>query len=552
MSSSPESLDLLLAEATKWEGRNLTRAHALACDVLERCRIEGYVSGSVLALRLLGAIELQQGKMESAAAFLEQGLALARPLENRVLISACLYTQGWLFYSQGALLEAIGNYNEAITLRLNPGEEIALANTYNAVGLTYRELGEYDQALGYYTLARELHCRLKNTLGEGHCLNNLGTLENDRSSHASAQRYFHEARECARLSGNLYLEVATNYNIAHTFILMDQPRQAVSFVREARRCARQLDHPAQLCSVRFLQGMLYYSLERFALSERFLLTALTQARDLQDNQLGIRILNELGQLYLKWGRLQEAQGYLEQGLQLGTAMQADLHLQTCHENLVLVQEQQQNFERALFHHREFYRLERARFNATAEKQRLALRMSLDIERTERESVQQQQRNAELEELTRRDGMTGLYNHRAFQEILRDFLSAERSLALLLLDVDHFKSYNDAHGHPSGDEVLKQLAHVLQASIRTDDIAARYGGEEFALIVLGDSPESAHEIATRLGTIIREASFPHRKITVSIGVALATAGISADHLIAKADAALYRAKHAGRDRCEYAA
>jgi diguanylate cyclase (GGDEF)-like protein len=298
--------------------------------------------------------------------------------------------------------------------------------------------------------------------------------------------------------------------------------------------------------------VLYYALGRFSLSERFLLTTLTQARDLQDNQLEIRVLSELGQLYLKWGRLQEAQGYLEQGLQLGTVMQADLHLQTCHENLVKVREQQHNFERALFHHREFYRLERARFNATAEKQRLALRMSLDIERTERESVQQQQRNAELEELTRRDSMTGLYNHRAFQEILRDFLSKERPLALLLLDVDQFKSYNDTYGHPSGDAVLQRLAQVLQESIRTGDIAARYGGEEFALIILGDSLKSAQEIATRLGAIVREASFPHRQITVSIGGAVATAGISPDRLIMKADAALYQAKHAGRDRCEYAA
>ncbi|WP_309719973.1 tetratricopeptide repeat-containing diguanylate cyclase, partial [Armatimonas sp.] len=295
-----------------------------------------------------------------------------------------------------------------------------------------------------------------------------------------------------------------------------------------------------------LQGVLYYALERFPLSERFLLTTLTQARELQDNQLEIRILSELGKLYLKWGRLQEAQGYLEQGLQLGTMMQADLQLQTCHENLVRVCEQQQNFERALFHHREFYRLERARFNATAEKQRLALRMSLDIERTERESFHQQQRNVELEELARRDGMTGLYNHRTFQEILRDLLSAERPLTLLLLDVDHFKSYNDTYGHPSGDAVLQRLAQVLQESIRTGDTAARYGGEEFALILLGDSPESAQEIATRLGTAVREASFPHRQITVSIGVALATVGITPAQLVATADVALYEAKKRGRD------
>jgi diguanylate cyclase (GGDEF)-like protein len=115
-----------------------------------------------------------------------------------------------------------------------------------------------------------------------------------------------------------------------------------------------------------------------------------------------------------------------------------------------------------------------------------------------------------------------------------------------MDVDHFKSFNDTFGHPAGDEVLKLLAQILQQSIRKSDIVARYGGEEFAIVLRGDPAQHAHDSALRLGEIVRENRFPHRKITISIGVAVATEGGTPAQLVAAADAALYQAKNHGRD------
>jgi diguanylate cyclase (GGDEF)-like protein len=162
-------------------------------------------------------------------------------------------------------------------------------------------------------------------------------------------------------------------------------------------------------------------------------------------------------------------------------------------------------------------------------------------------------NARLAQLAVTDGLTGLYNHRHFHERLA--LEVERSgrnglpLALFMIDVDHFKRYNDDHGHPAGDEVLRQVARLLSDGRRVNDFCARYGGEEFA-VVLVDTPKlTAFQVADKLRQRITEHEFDGGgRLTVSVGVAAFPDDASdAEALVRGADAALYRAKAAGRDR-----
>lgn len=166
-------------------------------------------------------------------------------------------------------------------------------------------------------------------------------------------------------------------------------------------------------------------------------------------------------------------------------------------------------------------------------------------------------NARLAQLAVTDGLTGLYNHRHLHERLT--LEVERSqrsglpLSLLMLDVDHFKQFNDTFGHPAGDEVLRQLARVLTDTRRANDVVARYGGEEFAVILVDTAKFTAAKVAER----VRERVIAHDfsdaaqkagKISVSIGVAtFAEDGSDAEALVRSADTALYAAKRAGRNR-----
>jgi diguanylate cyclase (GGDEF)-like protein len=151
-----------------------------------------------------------------------------------------------------------------------------------------------------------------------------------------------------------------------------------------------------------------------------------------------------------------------------------------------------------------------------------------------------------------DALTGLGNRRAFDGALADLVagrhvSGPRTFSLLLLDLDHFKSYNDAFGHPAGDEALHQAGMLLRLALRPGDIACRYGGEEFAVLLPGAEGHNALRVAERIVQEIRSGLWTHRPVTVSVGVAEAGAGEDAASLVARADAALYAAKGAGRNR-----
>lgn len=161
-------------------------------------------------------------------------------------------------------------------------------------------------------------------------------------------------------------------------------------------------------------------------------------------------------------------------------------------------------------------------------------------------------NTQLESLAFTDGLTGISNHRSFQEALaRAFAEArtrQEPLALLLIDVDHFKQYNDAYGHPSGDIVLKRVASVIRDSCGSDSMAARYGGEEFAVICRRADAEHVAEIAERIRANVANTPWPERPVTISVGVAHMPDGASsASNVLAAADSALYTSKSSGRNR-----
>ena len=165
-------------------------------------------------------------------------------------------------------------------------------------------------------------------------------------------------------------------------------------------------------------------------------------------------------------------------------------------------------------------------------------------------------NLELERLTRIDGLTGLGNRRYFDEYLAaEWKRCQRTqspLSVLMIDVDHFKRYNDAYGHLAGDDVLKQIARVIQdGSTRSTDLAARYGGEEFVVILTGVPQDGATHVAERLVQGVRNLNIAHGadRVTISVGVATAWPDAESDpaRLVNAADLALFRAKNEGRNR-----
>jgi len=185
---------------------------------------------------------------------------------------------------------------------------------------------------------------------------------------------------------------------------------------------------------------------------------------------------------------------------------------------------------------------------------------LAVVETLRDNTEQKLAQMALQSLAVKDGLTGLANRRSFDERLEaNWLHALREqtdLSLLLVDVDHFKLYNDTYGHQKGDACLKAVAAVMDTLVfRPTDLAARYGGEEFAVIMPTTDLEGALRVAERIREAVAELNIAHSasqsadRVTLSVGAVSVVPTIKQrpEDLLAAADAALYRAKHAGRNR-----
>jgi len=195
------------------------------------------------------------------------------------------------------------------------------------------------------------------------------------------------------------------------------------------------------------------------------------------------------------------------------------------------------------------------------------RMDQDQRRAYMAHVREQARNAELSDAVRllaklsaEDGLTRIANRREFERRLQiEWRRAQRDgqpLALILVDVDCFKNYNDHYGHPAGDLCLQRIAAALQAiPQRSADLVARFGGEEFAVLLPGTTSADAAQLAERLRRAVADLQIPHATsriapgVTASFGVAsvVPCAPQAAEQLVAQADAALYRAKEQGRNQ-----
>ena len=184
-------------------------------------------------------------------------------------------------------------------------------------------------------------------------------------------------------------------------------------------------------------------------------------------------------------------------------------------------------------------------------------ITLQQAQLEATNAELQQKQKDLQRLTRLDGLTGLYNRTTFVELTRQELArAQRqgsSTTILLLDLDHFKRVNDTWGHPAGDAVLKNVANTATAAVRATDLVGRLGGEEFIILLPATSLEAGRKLAEKLRASLENSPTAwqqtHIKHTASIGVASTTAAENRDFddLYNVADKALYNAKEKGRNR-----
>ncbi|WP_282946219.1 diguanylate cyclase [Cellulomonas endometrii] len=231
--------------------------------------------------------------------------------------------------------------------------------------------------------------------------------------------------------------------------------------------------------------------------------------------------------------------------------------------LVQVHEDAGDLRAALDTHRRYHEAVMLQRDQAAERRGIVVNAQLDVERVRQARDQARKRAAELAALNEtlqhdaaHDPLTGLLNRRGLDAILAARLGQETDLAYVVADLDLFKSVNDQHSHPVGDEVLRRVAQIMTAAVRVGDVVARVGGEEFTLVLLDSPREQAAAVCERIRSVIAGYAWhelsPDLRVTMSLGGAMALPGEAAHTLAARADAALYRAKRQGRNRVQFEA
>lgn len=412
---------------------------------------------------------------------------------------------------------SVSHFQSALQILLAVGHRESVALVTNNIGMALRESQRFDEALGFFDAALAGITGLPDGLLHATIVGNLGLTLLEAGRPDQAHDALLDVLRRMEALGALRGIGTSNHNLGRLMLLRGELVRAEGYLQQAR-------------------------LHREALGERL---------DLSDTKL------QLAHLYRAMGETTQAAALLAELLDGPNACEVLRVRAAALEVRFLVLRDAGRFEEALDAHVAFHEASRAHVNDRANARQQLLLARFRHAELDHERQRERERSAAFEQLSLTDSLTGLPNRRFVEtrlagEVRRFGLRGE-SLCVALLDIDHFKSINDRFSHSVGDKTLQAIAGLLRADIRPFDMAARLGGEEFLLAFPSNQLEqgiaACERLRLRLAAHDWTGCHPDLRVTASFGVVEATGGATIEQLIQMADAALYRAKHNGRNRVE---
>ena len=412
---------------------------------------------------------------------------------------------------------SVSHYQSALQILLAVGHREAVALVTNNIGMALRESQRFDEALRYFEDALTGITGLPEGILHATIVGNEGLTLLEAGRPDEAHDALIDVLKRMEALGAPRGIGTSNHNLGRLMLLRGELVRAEGYLQEARR-------------------------HREALGERL---------DLSDTNL------QLVNLYRAMGDTARATALLAELLDGPGACQVLRVRAAALEARYLVLRDAGRFEEALDAHVAFHEASRAHVDDRANARQQLLLARFRHAELDHERQRERERSAAFEQLSLTDSLTGLPNRRFVEtrlagEVRRFGLRGE-ALCVALLDIDHFKSINDRFSHSVGDKTLQAIAGLLRADIRPFDMAARLGGEEFLLAFPSNHLEqgiaACERLRLRLAAHDWTGCHPDLRVTASFGVVEATGGATIEQLIQMADAALYRAKHNGRNRVE---
>ena len=539
-SNSPkEEIDLLAELAWELRISQPERAEAVAQDAIDYAKtgdfLEApYKTGLASGLVALAFVQIQAGQLDIGIKACTQAFSLLHETSESQITVRIWYTLSWASFFLGdqptALEYALKALNQSNQHNLNIEKAWAL----DAIASIYSNTGNFSESLHHHHEAVQIFRENDDIDGTLRSLNNLAMCF-----------YFMKEFDPALKNALQGMKIAQKWNIRHDMLNLS-------------------------CTI----AQILIDMGQLDQAEAHLRSAFADAEVLQrTNIYHVFVLMEWARLSLKRGDMEQAKTFLFRALVITEENNQKGEQAQCHKSLSEIYEQQGETGKALNHFKTYHVLNDEVAGERVANRMAALTLTYQIDSARQETeiyrlkanqlqseMDEQKRTQKLlETLAKVDGLTGVANRRHFDErLVQDFSRHSRTgteLSLILLDIDHFKKFNDTYGHLAGDECLQQVAQVLKTQVsRTIDTVARFGGEEFACILPATDATAAIRIAERIRQAVFDLDIPHsasptaRQVTVSLGVVTAQSqsGISPVNLIATADQQLYKAKSAGRN------
>ncbi|QLG89117.1 GGDEF domain-containing protein [Chitinibacter bivalviorum] len=511
---------------------------------------------------------------ESSLVLAQAALASAEQIQSNELKAQALLL---IANSQSILQQtdqAITNFNAALELGKKLGQRKLQSACFDGLAFCYQAQRMTQQALQAWLNALQIAQLDDDVERYIHAYLGIANLYFQHDNFDQAFYYQTQALEWAQLHGDQDLQSKTQLHLAATLIKLKEYSFAEQLLMKTEDDLILPERLGWLAEINQYLGQMNMARQDWIRARAFY----QAAYDLNLNTVSrwgqVQSLLGLGQLNARLNDFPQAERQLLQALELAEHMEDDHLRQNIHFELSALFEAKGDYIRATMHHIGFHNyylrllqqnrhdqldaLSSRRLNQAEIKLQL-LRSELELKQLMQQRHQEHERMQQLESAAFHDALTGALNRHALDAqlpvLMQQIAQEGGSLCLIMIDFDHFKQVNDRYSHHIGDEVLKNGLHLLHALTRDTDLLARYGGEEFVLILPRVEPHVACKIAERMRQKIANFNWgslaPELAVTISLGCAQWQHAMSAQMLFEAADAALYQAKHQGRNQvCLY--
>jgi diguanylate cyclase (GGDEF)-like protein len=568
-------VDALVDEAWIIRFTDRDRAEAQAREALELAEAHDYLAGMGLALRTLGTQRYYfHSDYEGALEMLRRALSLldqAGEVRGRADV---LNGVGHVYLRRGQHVEAARLHLDALEIQRATGDAVGESNSLSHLGHAAYLVGDYGSSLEYHQTSLAIREQTGDRAGVGYSLINIGIIHGQLDEPERVQDHMTRALRILEHDDPQAAAVCLA-NIGNAYADQGRHDQALEYLQRAAdrlRAVRHADEASCLSDV----GRIHQARGDAEAARAHYLRALELARGRDARIYQPEILIRLGGLEAQRGQADAGLAHLHEALDIAETQGARQQVYAAHEALSRVHELRGEPAKALEHFRAYHHAWRDVFSTEANLRIQSALLRGEVRQSRREAEILRQKNealsvadqekarlleqlrtqaAELERQTREDALTGLSNRRHLDRLLdaewERALRFGRSLTVAMLDLDRFKGINDRFSHAVGDEVLRVVARILRDHTRGVDVVARYGGEEFCLVLVETRKDDAIRLCDRLRELVAGYDWstihPDLVVTTSVGLAGIDEVETPDDLLGIADARLYTAKHAGRNR-----